>query len=302
MIDVFLCQTPDYTQAAQRLPDLLDCVLPNPSGRKILVKPNFVALRNAELACTHPLIIAATARHLRDAGASVIVGDSPAFGTAAAIAERIKLTPMLKKLGIPLITLARPQKVADHPGLYVSADALETDLILNLPKFKAHSQMRLTGAVKNLFGCVTGVRKAWLHAVHGDKGHAFTELICGLMRILPPVVSVIDAVEAMHVTGPIMGQRFSLGLLGASTDAPALDTAMATTLCAKAEDLPIWTQCLQMGYAGARPENLRFPFLAPTDFDTRGFVLPATLKPESFRPDVLAKSLIKRLWLSIRQK
>lgn len=301
MIDVFLHKTSNYTHAAQALPDLLNRVLPNPAGLKILLKPNFVSLRNAELACTHPLIIEAVARHLRDAGANVVVGDSPAFGTASAIAARIKLTPMLKRLDIPLITLGRPQKTA-IPGLYVSADAPEADLILNLPKLKAHSQMRFTGAVKNLFGCVTGVRKAWLHAVHGDKGHAFTEVICGLMRILPPVVSVVDAVEAMHVTGPIMGQKFFLGLLGASVDAPALDAALGTALHAKAEEIPVWAQCLRLGYAGARLENLRFPLLSPADFDTYGFVLPATLKPESFRPDVLVKSLIKRLWLSVRQK
>lgn len=301
MIDVFLRRVSDYAHAARELPDLLDRVLPRPSGLKILIKPNFVAARNAGLSCTHPAIIAAAARHLRDHGARVTVGDSPAFGTAEAIAGRIGLAPQLKELGVPLITLSRPRRIAMHPGLRVSADALDADRILNLPKLKAHSQMRLTGAVKNLFGCVTGVRKAWLHALHGDKGHAFTELICDLPRILPPMASVMDAVEAMHVTGPIAGQGMFLGMIGASADAPALDTAAGMMLRVRPEEIPVWAQCLRMGYAGALPENLRFPLLAPGDFHAAGFILPGTLKPESFRPDVLAKSLVKRLWLSLRR-
>lgn len=301
MIDVFLRRVSDYPQAVQSLPDLLDRILPSPAGLKILIKPNFVALRNAELSCTHPAVIAAAARHLRDRGARVTVGDSPAFGTAEAIASKIKLTPILKELGVRLITLSRPRRITAHPGLCVSADALEADLILNLPKLKAHSQMRLTGAVKNLFGCVTGVRKAWLHALHGDKGHAFTGLICDLPRILPPAVSIMDGVEAMHVTGPIAGRKFFLGMIGASTDVSALDTAAGMILRVSPEEIPVWDQCLRMEFSGARPENLRFPFLSPEDFDAKGFILPGTLKPESFRPDILVKSLFKRLWLSMRR-
>ena len=42
-----------------------------------------------------------------------------------------------------LITLSRPRRITTHPGLYVSGDALEADLILNLPKLKVHAQARL---------------------------------------------------------------------------------------------------------------------------------------------------------------
>ena len=129
MINVFLRRVSDYPQAAQSLPDLLDRILPSPADLNILIKPNFVALRNAELSCTHPAVIAAAAQHLRDRGARVTVGDSPAFGTAEAIASRIELTPVLKELGVRLITLSRPRRITTHPGLYISVDALEADQI-----------------------------------------------------------------------------------------------------------------------------------------------------------------------------
>lgn len=298
MPDVFLARVPDYAQAPQTVSSLLDQVLPDIAGARLLIKPNFVAQRGAPLCCTHAAVVAAAASHCAVRGARVTVGDSPAFGTAQAVASAIGLPDLLRPLGVPVITLGRSVRVrSGRVGVPVSADALEADLILNLPKFKAHSQMRFSGAVKNLFGCVTGVSKAWLHAVHGDTGR-FTEMICGLLRVLPPVVSLMDGVEAMHRTGPIAGAPFPLGLLGASVSPVALDAAAGMVLRASPEDFSVWRECLRAGLPGARPEELRFPRLHPHDFDAAGFELPRTLKPESFRPDVLLRSLVRRFWLS----
>ena len=289
----------DYSQAPETVPLLLDRVLPDISGIRLLIKPNFVALKGAPLCCTHASVIAAAARHCVDRGARVTVGDSPAFGTAQAIASAIGLPEMLRPLGVPVVTLGRGVKVRSGPvRVPVSADALEADLILNLPKFKAHSQMRFSGAVKNLFGCVTGVSKAWLHAVHGDKGGRFADMICGLMAVLPPVFSLMDGVEAMHRTGPSAGEAYPLGFMGASVGSVPLDTAAGMVLGATAELFPVWNQCVRAGLPGADPALLTYPLQKPGDFDARGFVLPVTLKPESFRPDVLLQSLIKRTWLA----
>ncbi len=302
MIPVFLDHASDYIQAAQTVRTLLKAILPPPRGLRILLKPNFVSLRHAGLACTHARIIAAAAEYCQDLGARVTVGDSPAFGTAERIAREIGLTGLLVPLNVPVMTLNRGVRVqSGNVTIPVSTRALQADLILNLPKFKAHSQMRFSGAVKNLFGCVPGVHKAWLHARHGDKGARFTEMIRGLQAVLPPTVSLLDGVEAMHRTGPIMGEKFDLGFLGASVDSAALDTAAGLALGAKAEMFPIWMECLRAGLPGADPGQLAFPLLQPSEFDTKGFILPATLKPESFRPDVLAKSLTKRLWMSWRK-
>lgn len=298
MPEVFLERPDSYTEAVARLPVLLDRILPNMRGCRVLLKPNFVSPRNALLSCTHPLIVATAARLCRDLGARVTIGDSPAFGTAQAIAQATGLHDLLRGLDAPVITLDRGVlRTSNGFPVRISAHALESDLILNLAKFKAHSQMRLTGAVKNLFGCLSGLRKAWLHARHGDKGHEFAALICGLGRILPPTVSVLDGVEAMHRTGPIAGECFPLRFLGASASAVALDTAAGMALNVKLSDLPIWAQCAREHLPGANPAELSFPFHSPSAFDATGFVLPDRLKPESFRPGTLIRSLAKRLWM-----
>lgn len=299
MIDVFLRQALDYEQAGDLIPDLLRRILPKIQGARLLIKPNFVAQRNAIISCTHPSIIAASARYCLEQGATVAVGDSPAFGTAQAIARTTGLERNLQALGIDIITLTAGRRVRSGAvEVPVSKQALEADLILNLPKFKAHSQMLLTGAVKNLFGCVTGVNKAWLHAHHGDKGTLFAEMISGLLQALPPVYSLLDGVVAMHRTGPINGDPYLLRFLGASRSAVALDTAAAMTLGLESSHVPIWECCRTQRMPGSEPADLAFPQLAPTDFPASDFQLPASLKPESFRPDVLLRSMMKRWWMS----
>lgn len=299
MIDVHLERATSPAEAATLLPTLLDRILPDIRGRNVLLKPNFVSPRNALLACTHPLVVAATALYCRDLGARVVIGDSPAFGTAATVAKATGLLDALRGLDIPVITLDRGvPRTSNGFAVRVSAHALDADMILNLAKFKAHSQMRLTGAVKNLFGCVSGVRKAWLHARHGDHGHDFAALICGLGAVLPPTISVLDGVRAMHRTGPIAGEGFDLCFLGGCVSAVALDTAAGMTLGLGAADLPIWAQCARDNLSGANPADLRFPSRAPSDFPADGFVLPCGLKPESFRPGTLLRSFVKRLWMS----
>ena len=303
MTDVFLASCPESTRTPQCVRSLLRDVLPDISGARVLIKPNFVALRGAPLCCTDAAVIAAAAAYCVENGAHAVVGDSPAFGTALAIAEAIGLPELLRPLGVPIITLGRGRKVVSGPvRVQVSADALDADIILNLPKLKAHSQMRFSGAVKNLFGCVTGTQKAWLHARHGDKGERFAGMICGLMEILPPVVSLMDGVRAMHRTGPIHGAPFELGLLGASVSPVALDTAAGMILDAKSEAIPVWKECVRRGFADANPAELNFPGLDPAAFDARGFELPQTLKPESFRPDVLVRSLIRRTWSALSKR
>lgn len=303
MIPVHLDLLPCYDEVPDRLPLLLQSVLPDLRGRSVLIKPNFVAARNATLSCTHPAVIAATVRHCLDCGSRPVVGDSPAFGTASAVAAAMGLDQLLEPLKVPVITLNTGVRVAAAGiSIPVSRHALDADLIINLPKFKAHSQMRFTGAVKNLFGCITGVHKAWLHARHGDRQDRFREIIRCLPGLLPPTISVMDGVRAMHKTGPINGEAFDLGLLGACTGAVALDTTMGMILGLQPADLPIWQQCRSHGMPGAAEEELVFPGRKPEDFDAGNFVLPQTLKPESFRPDVLLRSMIRRLWLSATDK
>jgi uncharacterized protein (DUF362 family) len=116
--------------------------------------------------------------------------------------------------------------------------------------------LRLTGAVKNFFGCVTGIRKALLHVVYGSWGNRFERMLLDLQDHLPPSFSLMDAVTAMHVGGPVHGQPFQLGLLGASRSPVALDTAVFSLLGLTAGEVATWQEALRRGLPGAKITDL----------------------------------------------
>ena len=220
----------DRSAVAQALPRLLDRAGLASSfslrSAHVLVKPNL--LTATPLACTSPVVVAAVCRWLLDQGARVRVGDSPGFGTATAVARQTGLAEALRPLGLRVEALSAPRPLElplrrGGPVVFgVARAALESDVIFSLPRVKAHSQMRLTLAVKNLFGCVCGLRKALIHTRQGQDPDFFADCIAALWAGLPPVAAVADGLTAMHVTGPSRGRPFPLGLLGASPSAVAL--------------------------------------------------------------------------------
>lgn len=273
-------------------------------GLRVLVKPNLLLAK--ALACTQPQVVAACCAWLLDQGVKVEVADSPGFGRPSAVAEAIGLADALRPLGL---TVAAPDRAVplklelpcgDRPCFMVSRRALECDLVLSAAKVKAHSQMELTLAVKNCFGCVPGLRKALIHARQGQDPALFADCIAALWAALPPVAALADGIVAMHVTGPARGEPFALGLVAASASAPALDTALRQALGAPPTPLEAaLARRAAAGHAEAAPEAV-YPLLKPEECRAEGFVVPGTLMHTSFRPGRLLQSLCRRVWAALR--
>ncbi len=317
MIPVILARCDAYDQAAlvplaERL--LAAANFAPKAGTRVLVKPNLLRSDAKGLICTNARLVAAVCRYLLACGCRVSIGDSPGFGSAPGVARSIGLQEALAHtLGampggkdIPILTLDSPvtRPLGLGGSIALSRHALEADHILNLPKMKAHSQMRMTGAVKNLFGCVPGVRKAVLHARHGDKtkGDAarFPALIADIMAHLPPVTSLLDGIVAMHVTGPSNGKPYPANLLAASASPVALDTAVYTLMGVSPDQIPLWHELQRRKAPGAFVQHITLTGDPVKSFDFSGFTLPATLMDESFNPLRLLKSTIRRLWARAR--
>ncbi len=301
---VFLAHEDDYQSPTlnHTVGLLLDKVLPGLArGTRVVVKPNFVSL-TSRLACTDPRVIVAACAWLLDQGARPVVADSPAFGSAKAIARHIGLTPLLKPLGVPVKSLGAPRALVLSTGrrIGLSARAREADLILDLPRLKAHCQMRATAGVKNLFGCVTGWRKAVAHTRFGESHSEFAGMILDILAALPPTAVLLDAVQAMHVTGPIKGKPFALNLLAASTNPVALDTALYEILGLSPDQVPLWGEAQRRGLIGADPDDLDFPLEHPESFDATGFEIPVELDQLTFAPVRVARGRIRNLLARFR--
>lgn len=271
-------ESPDLDRTCARLLEAAGC---RPArGERVLVKPNLVAPFNTGLACTHPSVVRAACRYLADCGARAVVGDSPAFGTARVVARACGLDRALSGLPARIVNFSAPRQVALSGGgsIGVAAQALDASFVVNLPRFKVHDQMLLTLAVKNFFGAVAGFRKALAHQTHGGDGARFEGMILDVCLAMPPSVSLVDAVVAMHVRGPAKGEPFTLGLIGACADPVALDASLHAVLGLPPDASPLGREAARRGLC----QQAAHPMLSPADFDARGFILPARLDPVRF--------------------
>lgn len=254
-------------------------------GQRVLLKPNLVtASRDDGLEVTHPLVVRAVVEWCLDHGAVVSVGDSPAFGSGAAVMERAGITKALAGLPVRIAPFALRQRVAtaNRFSVHLAAEVMQHDLLLNLPKLKAHGQLRVTMAVKNYFGVVVAWRKAMAHMRYGDDGR-FERLLVDLLPLVPEGVSLIDGIMAMHRTGPIHGEPLAVGVLGASPNPVALDTAMLAVIGLAPELSPLWRECARRRLAGCQLAELTFPLARPSRVAVSGFIVPGGLDPIRFQ-------------------
>jgi uncharacterized protein (DUF362 family) len=213
------------------------------SGDTVLLKPNFIAPRSRRHATqTHPAVIIEIARLLKDFGAKPFVGDSPAWSNAFSCAAALRLHEPLKKLSVPVKQLDKPRTCKlglKNIKVGISSLALNADVIINLPKLKSHQQLVATFAVKNMFGCVSGKRKAIWHFRKGAKPEDFCELLIDIYRFLNPVLTIIDGVSVMDEQGPIRGRTRPLGWLIGGTDPIACETVCCKLVNIQQDSLPI---------------------------------------------------------------
>ncbi len=273
------------------------------SGDSVLIKPNFIAPRRRRYACqTDPAVIIETARLLKDFGARPFVGDSPAWSNVFTCARALKLEEPLKKMAVPLMQLDKPRECRiGTKGMRVgiSSVALDADVIINLPKFKTHQQLVATFAVKNMFGCVSGKRKALWHWAKGKSDDDFCELLIEIYKFLNPAVTIIDAVFVMDGPGPIRGRARPLGWLIGGTDPIACETVCCKLVDVVPQDLPIVRTAAKMGFGCRDFDKIKvvgdsFPGSICADFEL------AEPAPIRFSFTHVCKSICKQILLLAR--
>lgn len=200
-------------------------------AEEILLKPN-VLVGSAPDQCvtTHPAVFEAVARHVQAVGARVTYGDSPGFGNPENAARKSGLGEVAGRLDIPFAEFTEGRQVSFPDGhlikqWYFAAGALDADGIVSLPKFKTHGLARVTGAVKNQFGCVVGARKGEFHVRMPDVDR-FSQMLVDLNLALRPRLYVMDGIVAMEGNGPRGGDPRPMNVLLFSADPVALDATM----------------------------------------------------------------------------
>ena len=227
------------------------------SGARVLIKPNFIATAGpARAMTTHPLIVKAAAEFALDKGARVQISDSPALANFTRLLKKggyadalegfdITIKPFEETIGVD---------VGDPFGIVdVAKDAMEADVVINLAKLKTHTQMMLTLGVKNLFGCIVGMKKPEWHLRMGVDRHMFGRLIVSIHEAVGPDYTIIDGILAMEGQGPgRSGTPRELGLLIGGKSAHAVDHVTCLITGLDPETLETQRNAREMGVYDGR--------------------------------------------------
>jgi len=201
-------------------------------GETLLIKPNVLIGDPPDKHTTsHHAVFSAVARVFQSSGAKLTYGDSPAFGPPIASMVTCGMASAADALGIPLADFVHAEIVSNPGGQLIKQfpianGVLAADGVIDLAKFKTHALTRLTGAVKNLFGCIPGLVKSEHHATLPDM-YQFGRMLLDLATLVNPRLCITDAVMGMEGNGPRNGHVRKVGLLILSTDPTANDTVMA---------------------------------------------------------------------------
>ncbi|HYA88333.1 MAG TPA: DUF362 domain-containing protein [Nitrospirota bacterium] len=212
-------------------------------GDRVLIKPNLLKARPPEAAVTtHPEVVRAVIRLVHEQGGRAMVGDSPGMGDLKKVAERAGILDVVIEEGAQLEDLTEAVQVKNtgrFQHFEVARSAYEADVLINLPKLKTHGMTTLTGAVKNLFGCIPGKRKVQWHFNTGVNHDLFMKMLVELYVLLKPRLTIMDAVVGMEGNGPGSGDPRHIGALLAGRDAVSVDAVSARLLGVNVDKLPL---------------------------------------------------------------
>lgn len=228
----------------------------------ILLKPNLLKKSETEKAViTHPAVMGAFALLLKEEGYRKIkVGDSCGTSTARKVMELCGMDQILSEQGVQAVDFDRGVRVDFPQGrqakeFVMAAEVEESDALINICKMKTHQLERITGAVKNLYGCIYGFHKAKGHTKYPDA-HSFARMLVDLNFHVKPRLHIMDGIMAMEGNGPGSGDPVPMNVILMSQDPVALDSVFSHLIYLKPQLVPTNDQGEKMGLGYWHPERI----------------------------------------------
>lgn len=230
---------------------------------KILLKPNLLKKAEVEKAViTHPAVVGAFARFLREEGyANIVLADSCGHGSTNQVIRGTGMDTCLEKYKIPAIDYTKGISVDYPEGIQAKEfvlpkELLEADCVISLCKMKTHALERITGAVKNSYGFVYGRNKAIGHTKY-PSADSFARMLVDLNQYVKPRLYIMDGIVAMEGNGPGSGDPVPMKVMLLSADPVALDSVFARLVYLKPELVPTNYHGEKMGLGDWREENIQ---------------------------------------------
>ena len=220
-------------------------------GQQVIIKPNIcVDYHPPEFAVTtNPIVVGTLVTLCLGAGAKrVRVMDTPLGGTAQSAYAISGIEEAVKAAGgqMEIMSSFKFMKTPIPQGKDITTwgiyqDALDVDVLIDVPIAKQHSLARLTLGEKNLLGLVTDA-----NLIHQNLGQRVADLV----SVIRPSLTVVDAVRILVNHGPTGGSLNDVkqtNTVIASHDIVSADAYAATLFGLTGAEIPFIKAAADMG-------------------------------------------------------
>jgi uncharacterized protein (DUF362 family) len=231
------------------------------AGAKVVVKPNIcISYNSYEYASTtNPWVVGALVKLCMEAGASSVkVLDYPFSGESEQAYRMSGIQEQVEAAGGQMEVISHLKFVpVDNPeavilkNLKAYQEALDADVLINVPIAKHHSLAGLTLGMKNLMGLVSS--RESLHSALGD-------CLPDLVQLFKPALTVVDAVRILTAGGPTGGNLKDVKKLDtiiASPDIVAADSYATSLFGLTPADISYVKGAIERGIGRGDLENLK---------------------------------------------
>ena len=226
-----------------------------PANSRVFIKPNILTWTQAPFPkwgvittsrVVEDMVILLKERGVQDItigeGMVTMKPKDPVLSEAAYAA--LGYTALHKRYGVKLInTHAQPfqqRDLGDGLNLNFNEQALESDLLIDLPVLKTHAQTVVSLGIKNLKGLIDVPSRKKCHGVHPEQDLHFW--VAHLPRAMPPMLTVIDGVFSLERGPSFDGKARRTDLLVASRDVLAADMVGSALLGYAPDQVPYLRQ------------------------------------------------------------
>jgi uncharacterized protein (DUF362 family)/NAD-dependent dihydropyrimidine dehydrogenase PreA subunit len=245
---------------------------------KVLLKPNLLQPAYPQQAITtHPQLVKAVIRIIKEIGCKVYLGDSPSAWFKIEDIQQVYTRCEMKRLAeeedIELIDFNHP---VWKKGFPLTKWLDFCDYLISLPKFKTHNLTVLTGAVKNLFGLVSGVYKLELHKRYPQQ-EDFCKILVDIYEVAKPDLTIVDGIVSLEGDGPATeGIPKNTGFILAGSDCVAIDSILALIMGLRPLDILTNQEAKRRNLGATELKDIEILGDNLSDFLDRNFKLPRT--------------------------
>jgi len=256
---------------------------------RVLVKPNLLSARPPEDAvCTHPEVVRAVVRLVKEAGGIPLIGDSPGgYGANIEdIFEKSGMRAVAREEGAELVKFTASKYVE---GVPIARYVFDCDRVISVAKLKTHTVTVLTAALKNTYGMVTGLYKAEQHA-HAPRDEDFCKIIAHVYSLTRPNLTIVDGIVGMEGDGPSAGKPRGMNLVMAGEDAVAIDSCASKVIGLEPLDIAVTAEAYRMKLGEADMSKIEL-----VGDDINGFIRTDFRLPQTSALKILPKALINTI-------